>query len=146
MSVKMTYNNRSNGGSHTGRVGKRPMAGSAARGARMLVLRFDRRRDAKGRRQPCHGVPQDQVREMNMTRDEMVELVRRLMNGEGEDDEVGEWLLRLKDNTCGSPIGAMIFWPNRERTAEEIVDEALMFRPTPMPPSSLFEPPAGDSE
>jgi len=64
-----------------------------------------------------------------MTRDELVELVSKIMRLEETGKVLDEWVWQLKQNVPHPRVSDMIFWPDRERTAEEIVDEALAWKP-----------------
>ena len=67
-----------------------------------------------------------------LTRDEMIALVERLMRGEGEDSEAGEWIGQLERSIPNPHIGQIIFWPEpdeKDLTAEQIVDKAMQYRP-----------------
>ncbi|GGL82534.1 hypothetical protein GCM10010095_79100 [Streptomyces anthocyanicus] len=74
---------------------------------------------------------------VEMSRTEAVALVQRIMDADyASDDEVDGWLDRL-DRALSSPSGHvsdLIFWP-RERalTADEVVDQALAYRPISSP-------------
>ncbi|MEU6033699.1 e9imm peptide [Streptomyces tauricus] len=68
-----------------------------------------------------------------MSRAEAVALVRRVMNaGCASDDEVAGWLGKL-DRVLACPSGHvsdLVFWPpERDLSAEEVVDQALVYRP-----------------
>ncbi|WP_327700387.1 e9imm peptide [Streptomyces sp. NBC_00459] len=68
-----------------------------------------------------------------MSRAEAVALVQRVMDaGCASDDEVAGWLDRL-DRTLACPSGhvsGLIFWPpERDLSANEVVDQALAYRP-----------------
>ncbi|MFI8203567.1 e9imm peptide [Streptomyces sp. NPDC085937] len=68
-----------------------------------------------------------------MSRAEAVVLVQRVMEADyPSDDEVDGWLDRL-DSALACPSGYvsdLIFWPpERERSADEVVDQALAYRP-----------------
>ncbi|SDP70425.1 Colicin immunity protein / pyocin immunity protein [Streptomyces sp. cf386] len=74
------------------------------------------------------------VREMG--RAEAVALVQRIMDADyASDDEVDGWLDRL-DRALACPsgyVGDLIFWPpERELSADEVVDQALAYRPIPL--------------
>ncbi|WP_406841712.1 e9imm peptide (plasmid) [Streptomyces sp. AHU1] len=63
----------------------------------------------------------------------MVALVQRIVQADyASDDEVDGWLERL-DTALGCPFGHVInlvFWPpERELLADEVVDQALAYRP-----------------
>jgi hypothetical protein len=63
-----------------------------------------------------------------MTRDELVELVRKIMRLEQTGTVLDEWVWKLKQNVPHPGVSDMIFWPDKERTAEQIVDEALAWK------------------
>lgn len=68
-----------------------------------------------------------------MSRAEAVALVRRVMDADcASDDEVTGWLNRL-DRALACPSGHvsdLIFWPpERDLSADEVVDRALAYRP-----------------
>ncbi|MGN9816350.1 e9imm peptide [Streptomyces sp. SD11] len=68
-----------------------------------------------------------------MSRAEAVALVRRVMDADcASDDEVTGWLNRL-DRVLACPSGHvsdLIFWPpERDLSADEVVDQALAYRP-----------------
>jgi hypothetical protein len=68
-----------------------------------------------------------------MSRAEAVALVQRIMEADyASDDEVDGWLDRL-DRALTCPSGRvrdLIFWPpEREVSADEVVDQALAYRP-----------------
>ncbi|MGW6906783.1 e9imm peptide [Streptomyces sp. NPDC054940] len=74
------------------------------------------------------------VREMG--RAEAVALVQRIMDADYvSDDEVDGWLDRL-DRALACPsgcVGDSIFWPpERELSADEVVDQARAYRPIPL--------------
>lgn len=67
-----------------------------------------------------------------MSRAEAVALVRRIMEADyASDDEVADWLNRL-DRALACPSGHvsdLVFWPpERELSADEVVDQALSDR------------------
>jgi hypothetical protein len=68
-------------------------------------------------------------------RQEMIELIRRMMNGEGDDDLYGEWIETLRRVT-GNPHagGIMADRAYDGMTPEAILDKLLEYRPFLMPP------------
>jgi hypothetical protein len=60
-----------------------------------------------------------------MTRDEMVRAVSKLMTGDASDAELDSLPLELDRAAPGSRITDLIYYPEVERTPEQIVDEAL---------------------
>jgi hypothetical protein len=72
-----------------------------------------------------------------MERVELVRLVRRIMAGEGETEGEADALIDVFEaNVPHRHAADLIFHPPREMTAEEIVDEALAYEPTRLPPAS----------
>ncbi|MFH8533887.1 e9imm peptide [Streptomyces tendae] len=73
---------------------------------------------------------------VEMSRVEAVALVQRIMDADHtSDDEVDGWLDRLDQAlTCPSGhVSGLIFWPpERELSADEVVDQALAYRPVPL--------------
>ncbi|MDR9743764.1 MULTISPECIES: bacteriocin immunity protein [Paenibacillus] len=65
----------------------------------------------------------------------LVELVRKLMNAEGTENELDEMLNELQQQMPYAEISNLIFWDNRDLTPEQIVEEALSARPIILPPS-----------
>ncbi|MDT0574176.1 bacteriocin immunity protein [Streptomyces sp. DSM 3412] len=69
---------------------------------------------------------------VEVSRAEAVALVRRIMEADyASDDEVADWLKGL-DRALACPSGHvsdLIFWPpERELSADEVVDQALSYR------------------
>lgn len=65
----------------------------------------------------------------------LIELVRKLMNAEGTEDELDEMLTELEQEMPYAEISNLIFWDDRDLTPEQIVEEALAARPIILPPS-----------
>ncbi|MFG2848514.1 e9imm peptide [Kitasatospora sp. NPDC048296] len=70
---------------------------------------------------------------MAMSREEAAAFVQRIMDADYfSDDEVDGWLDQL-DKSLSCPTGyvsGLIFWPKgSELSAEEVVDQALAYRP-----------------
>lgn len=79
----------------------------------------------------------------NLSREDLIELVRRIMNFErseeawekSDDDPQMSWIEILRNNVPDPRISDYIFYPNkdnlssREMTPEEIVDKALSYKP-----------------
>jgi hypothetical protein len=74
-----------------------------------------------------------------LSRDELIELVERIMRAEGETQEEADRLVELFEASVPRPDASdLIFWPKlalgdaspgRELTAAEVVDLALSYRP-----------------
>lgn len=66
---------------------------------------------------------------MELTRDELIELVNKIMEVKGTEEEIDEWLSMVKRNVPHPNVSDLIFWDERELTSIEIVDEALSYKP-----------------
>ena len=65
-----------------------------------------------------------------LSRQELIELVRKIINVEGTEEEIDEWEQELKANVPHPEVSGLIFYPEDEDvTPEEIVDEALSYKP-----------------
>lgn len=73
---------------------------------------------------------------MTLSRNELIELVTRIMNDDGNEQEIDQWLLILEQNVPHPEISNLIFWNEEEYSASEIVDMALAYQPILLPPSS----------
>jgi hypothetical protein len=69
------------------------------------------------------------------TKRRLIELVRRIMNAEGTEEELDHMLDRLEKSVPHPEVSDLIFWDDRNLTAEEIVEEALSYQPIMTPPS-----------
>jgi hypothetical protein len=66
----------------------------------------------------------------------LIDLVRKLMNAEGTEDEQDNMLTELQQQLPHAEISNLIFWDDRDLTPEQIVEEALAARPIILPPQS----------
>ncbi|WP_228469111.1 hypothetical protein [Paenibacillus sp. JNUCC31] len=64
----------------------------------------------------------------------LIDLVRKLMNAEGTEDELDDMLNELEQELPYTEISNLIFWDDRDLTPEQIVEEALAARPIILPP------------
>lgn len=71
-----------------------------------------------------------------LPKEELVELVEKIMNAAGTEEEIDAMLDELRKNVPHPSVSDLIFWPEEELTAEEIVELALAFRPIVLPPST----------
>ena len=62
-----------------------------------------------------------------MGRTELIDLVNKIINCEGTEEEVDNMILLLEENVVYPDICDLIFYD--EKTAEEIVDIALAYKP-----------------
>ncbi len=60
-----------------------------------------------------------------MTRSEMIDAARKVFAMDGTEDEINVLVYNLKLSAPHSKISDMIFYPDVERDAEQVVDEAL---------------------
>ena len=78
--------------------------------------------------------------EEKLTRDEIIRLVGKLMNAEGTEKEMDEWLRLVELNVPDAGVSDIIFWPNVRHlpdnlTAEEVVDIAFSYKPIILGPA-----------
>jgi hypothetical protein len=71
--------------------------------------------------------------EGKLSRKKLVDLVSKIMNSEGTEEEIHQWVNTLRANVPHPAVSDLIFYPERKLTAEEIVDEALSYQPIPLP-------------
>lgn len=69
-----------------------------------------------------------------LSKDELVDLVARLLRAEGSEEETLQWLELIEQNVPDPNVQGLIYWPNRygldnEPSAEEIVEKALSYQP-----------------
>lgn len=70
------------------------------------------------------------------TKQQLIELVRRIMNAECTEEEQDEMLDLLERSVPHPEISDLIFWDDRNLTPEEIVEKALRYQPIIAPPPS----------
>jgi Colicin immunity protein / pyocin immunity protein len=81
----------------------------------------------------------------DLSREELIELVRRIMRCETDDEAEEDRLVALFDNSVAHPRASnLIFWPEhelgpdaqrRDLTPEEVVDIALAYKPIELGPA-----------
>jgi hypothetical protein len=77
-----------------------------------------------------HRKLEDTVRELGKpSKGQLVELVGKLQRSEGTEDEQMGWLLLLDRNVPHPAISDLIYHSEGELTAEEIVEQALAYKP-----------------
>ncbi|MBP1995071.1 bacteriocin immunity protein [Paenibacillus eucommiae] len=69
-----------------------------------------------------------------LTRTQILDLVTRLCNGEGSEEEADEWIEMLQRNVPHPEVSSLIFWPEEELTPEEIVEQAFNYKPIALKP------------
>jgi hypothetical protein len=73
-----------------------------------------------------------------LTRDEMVQLVKNIMTVAGSEEEINHWLDLLAYNTYPE-VADLIFDPHYNLSAEQVVAQALEHSPILLPPPSTPE-------
>jgi hypothetical protein len=65
-----------------------------------------------------------------LTREELIEAVRRIMEVEGDEGELDELLDVVQANVPHPAVADLIYWPpeGKDLTPEEVVDQALAYR------------------
>ncbi|HYO69712.1 MAG TPA: bacteriocin immunity protein [Archangium sp.] len=68
-----------------------------------------------------------------LSREQLIEIARKLLSGGGDDAEVTSWIDELQANVPYPGVSDLIFYPegNRDPTPEEVVDKALSYKPPP---------------
>lgn len=64
-----------------------------------------------------------------MTRNELLMLVQRIMDGADSEEEHDELIELLEKSVLHPRVLDLIYHPEREPTAGEVVDRALAYRP-----------------
>ena len=63
-----------------------------------------------------------------MPKEELVSLVKKIMNPELEDEVIGKYIDLLEENVPHPAPSDLIFWSDEEYTAEQIVEIALNYK------------------
>jgi hypothetical protein len=66
------------------------------------------------------------------SRDELIAIVTRLLTADGTEQELDDMETWLEQHVPDPNVSRLIYHPEREMTAEEIVDQALRYQPTPL--------------
>ncbi|MCM3291564.1 hypothetical protein M3661_15650 [Paenibacillus sp. MER 180] len=64
-----------------------------------------------------------------LSRDELINLVREIMECEGSEHEIDEMMNLLESNVPDPQVSDLIFWSDIEYSPEEIVDKAMRYKP-----------------
>ena len=64
-----------------------------------------------------------------LTREELINLVNRIVECEGSEEEIDEMIEIVKRNVPHPEISDLIYWNEEELTPEQIVDKALNYKP-----------------
>ncbi|WP_430742876.1 bacteriocin immunity protein [Bacillus atrophaeus] len=63
-----------------------------------------------------------------MSKEELISLVKKIMNPELEDEVIGKYIDLLEENVPHPAPSDLIFWSEEEYTAEQIVEIALNYK------------------
>lgn len=63
-----------------------------------------------------------------LKKEELIELVRKIMCAEGTEEEIDKWMDVLEANVPHPEVSDLIFYPKKEMSPEEIVEEALSYK------------------
>lgn len=64
-----------------------------------------------------------------MQREQLIAIVKKLMNNEGSEEEQDQLLDSLRQHVPHPQVSDLIFWDQHDRSAEQIVEEALRYKP-----------------
>ncbi|MGO4109711.1 bacteriocin immunity protein [Paenibacillus sp. YAF4_2] len=64
-----------------------------------------------------------------LIKEELIELVRKIMNVEGSEEEIDNMIELLKSNVPHPEVSDLIYWNEKELTAEQVVEQALSYKP-----------------
>jgi len=68
-----------------------------------------------------------------MTREELIDLVSKILRCEGSEDTIDQMQQALERQLIDPQLGDYMYWNMPEMTPEEIVDKALAFKPIVLP-------------
>lgn len=64
-----------------------------------------------------------------LTREELINLVNKIIECEGSEEEIDEMIEVVKRNVPYPDISDLIYWSEDELTPEQIIDKALNYKP-----------------
>ena len=64
-----------------------------------------------------------------LTREELINLVNKIVECEGSEEDIDEMIDMVKKNVPYPDISDLIYWNEEELTPEQIVDKALEYKP-----------------
>ncbi|RRR72241.1 MAG: hypothetical protein EI684_10370 [Candidatus Viridilinea halotolerans] len=69
-----------------------------------------------------------------LNKSELIELVDKLLQAEGSEEEEAQWLELIKRNVSDPNVIGLIYWSNQyglseEPSAKEIVEKAISYKP-----------------
>ena len=71
-----------------------------------------------------------------LSKEQLIALVTKIINAEGTEEELDQYEDLLQRNVPHPEVSDLIFYPDSEMTAEEIVERALAYEPIRLPGSS----------
>ncbi|BFH62866.1 bacteriocin immunity protein [Paenibacillus azoreducens] len=71
---------------------------------------------------------------MELRKKELLELVEKIMQADGSEQEIDEMIDVLERNVPHPQVSDLIFWNEKELTPEEIIEEAMNYKPIIIPP------------
>ena len=75
------------------------------------------------------------MEDSRLTTSELINLVRKICDGENHDEEeLDKWLLLVERNVPHPEVCDLIFRHTPELTPEEIIEKALSYKPLITPP------------
>ncbi len=74
--------------------------------------------------------------ENRLSREQLIELVQKIMKAEGTEEELDRWQILLKANVADPEVSDLIFYSDVELSPEEVVDRALSYKPIQAPARS----------
>lgn len=64
-----------------------------------------------------------------LNKDDLIVLVSKIMNAEGTEEEIDNRIEILKQNVPHPQVSDLIFWNEVELTPEQVVEQALSYKP-----------------
>ncbi|PEM21840.1 bacteriocin immunity protein [Bacillus toyonensis] len=64
-----------------------------------------------------------------LTREELINLVSKIVESEGTEEEINEMIEIVKRNVPHPELSDLIYWNDEDLTPEQIVDIALAYTP-----------------
>jgi len=82
----------------------------------------------------------DIKKDLNMTREELIELGKKIVSAEGTEEQLNEWMDVFGENVPHPNGAALFYWPENYNarkddiskynpSVEEVVDKALSYKP-----------------
>lgn len=64
-----------------------------------------------------------------MTKERLIKIVERIINVDGTEGEIDDLLKILEGNVPHLQVSDLIYWNEKDLSAEEIVEKALEYKP-----------------